>query len=111
MWKSSVGKAPEYSLEPEPPTTLVNRPGYRGPLKTPRRRFTIYELQMLASKGDEDYDKYKVSTTFHDESEEEEEVEKPKKVYKPNIKSLTLLIKIPFNEGKSRQELSMKVTW
>ena len=83
VWKSTVGKAPEYSLEPEPPTTLVNRPGYRGPLKTPRRRFTIYELQMLASKGDEDYDKYKVSTTFHDESEEEEEVEKPKKVYKP----------------------------
>jgi hypothetical protein len=52
-------------------------------MKTPWRKFTSYELQMLASKGDKDYDKYKVSTTFHEESEEEEEEEKPKKVYKP----------------------------
>eukprot|EP01050_Picozoa_sp_SAG11_P025271 SAG11_NODE_5647_length_1496_cov_2.614173_3_plen_322_part_01 len=52
VWKSKIGRAPEYSLDPNPPTTLVNRPGYQGSMKTPRRKFTIYELQRLASKGD-----------------------------------------------------------
>jgi transposase InsO family protein len=62
VFKSTVGRAPEYALEPNPPTTLVNRPGYRGNMKAPRRKFTVYELQLLARKGDPDYDKYKVST-------------------------------------------------
>ena len=99
VFKSKTGRAPEYALEPNPPTTLVNRPGYRGNMKTPRRKFTIYELQVLASKGDEDYEKYKVSTQFHEELEEEE-VEKPMKEYKPpDIVDKKIDIKF-YNSGK-----------
>eukprot|EP01046_Picozoa_sp_COSAG06_P028579 COSAG06_NODE_2584_length_6617_cov_9.409021_5_plen_419_part_00 len=38
VFKSKTGRAPEYALEPNPPTTLVNRPGYRGDMKAPRRK-------------------------------------------------------------------------
>jgi hypothetical protein len=77
VFQSKTGRAPEYALEPNPPTTLVNRPGYQGIMKTPRRKFTIYELQLLASVGDKDYNKYKISTRFHEESDEEDDEPKP----------------------------------
>ncbi len=77
VFQSKTGRAPEYALEPNPPTTLVNRPGYQGIMKTPRRKFTIYELQLLTSVGDKDYNKYKISTRFHEESDEEDDEPKP----------------------------------
>jgi hypothetical protein len=52
-----------YILEPNPPTTIVgNRPGYRGPLARGRRQFSVYELLILARKGEEHWDKIKTST-------------------------------------------------
>ena len=72
VFQSKVGRAPEYALDPNPPTTLVNRPGYQGSLKSARRKFTAYELQVLAVKGDADYDRWQVSTSFHEDSEEED---------------------------------------
>ena len=42
-------------------------------MKAPRRKFTIYELQKLASKGDPIYDKYKITKQFDDEPEPEPE--------------------------------------
>ena len=86
VWKSKVGRAPEYSLDPNPPTTLVNRPGYQGSMKAPRRKFTIYELQKLASKGDPIYDKYKITKQFDDEPEPEPEPEsQPPTLTPPDI--------------------------
>ena len=88
VWKSKVGRPHEYSLEPNPPTTLVNRDGYRGSMKAPRRKFTIYELQKLASKGDENYDKYKVTKQFDDiepEAEPEPETETDSETIAANV--------------------------
>eukprot|EP01050_Picozoa_sp_SAG11_P026971 SAG11_NODE_6659_length_1272_cov_0.735720_1_plen_142_part_00 len=41
-------------------------------MKAPRRKFTIYELQKLASKGDPDYDKYHITRQFDDPEQEPE---------------------------------------
>jgi hypothetical protein len=69
-----------YMLEPNPPTTIVgNRPGYRGPQAKGRRQFSVYELLLLARKGEKDWDGIKVSTTIEvmgkvaEESDEEED--------------------------------------
>eukprot|EP01044_Picomonas_judraskeda_P046903 COSAG03_NODE_26413_length_259_cov_0.656250_1_plen_86_part_11 len=65
-------------LEPNPPTTIVgNRPGYRGPNAKGRRQFSVYELLMVARKGEEHWNTVKTSTEVEVmgkvESEEEEE--------------------------------------
>eukprot|EP01045_Picozoa_sp_COSAG04_P030506 COSAG04_NODE_5325_length_1655_cov_105.250000_2_plen_455_part_01 len=52
-----------YMLEPNPPTTIVgNRPGYRGPQAKGRRQFSVYELLLIARKGEKNWDGVKVST-------------------------------------------------
>ena len=83
-----------YMLEPNPPTTIVgNRPGYRGPNAKGRRQFSVYELLMLARKGEKHWDDIKVSTTIEvmgkvaEESDEEEEPDAqgiPTNSQKPN---------------------------
>ena len=67
-----------YMLEPNPPTTIVgNRPGYRGAQARGRRQFSVYELQILARKGEKHWDEIKTSTEIEVmgklESEEEED--------------------------------------
>ena len=102
VWKSKVGRPHEYSLEPNPPTTLVNRDGYRGSMKAPRRKFTIYELQKLAAKGDENYDKYKVTKQFDDiEPEAEPEPETEPEVEPPDIVGILIDVKFYSSGNKS----------
>ena len=82
-----------YMLEPNPPTTIVgNRPGYRGPNAKGRRQFSVYELLMIARKGEKNWDNVKVSTEIEvmnkiaeEEDEEDTKVTKgiPTKGQKP----------------------------
>ena len=103
VWNSKVGRAPEYSLEPNPPTTLVNRPGYQGPLKEPRRKFTIYELQKLAEKGDKNYGEYTVTTQAAvDDIELEDDESDTVPVYKsPDIIKKKIQVKFYDSASKS----------
>jgi hypothetical protein len=52
VFHSKVGRAPQYALEPNPPTTIVNRPGYQGTMKSARRKFSVYELQVIGRIGE-----------------------------------------------------------
>ena len=71
-----------YILEPNPPTTIVgNRPGYRGPLARGRRQFSVYELLIVARKGEEHWKTIKTATEIEIlgkvESEDEDEPDPP----------------------------------
>ena len=53
VFQSKVGRAPQYALEPNPPTTIVgNRPGYQGAGARGRRKFSVYELQVIGRIGE-----------------------------------------------------------
>jgi transposase InsO family protein len=92
VFQSKVGRAPMYSLEPNPPTTIVgNRPGYKGESKSARRRFSVYELQVVGRLGEKHSESIAVSRSVDTQNkiaeEEPEPVKgKPTKAQKPPVK-------------------------
>ena len=66
VFQSKVGRAPQYALEPNPPTTIVgNRPGYQGAGARGRRKFSVYELQVIGRKGEAGSDAIPVSKSVN----------------------------------------------
>jgi hypothetical protein len=61
VFQSKVGRAPQYALDPNPPTTIVNRPGYQGTMKSARRKFSVYELQVIGRIGEKHSETIEVS--------------------------------------------------
>eukprot|EP01043_Picozoa_sp_COSAG02_P036068 COSAG02_NODE_2621_length_8402_cov_12.631218_5_plen_534_part_00 len=65
VFQSRVGRPPQYALEPNPPTTIVgNRPGYRGSMKSARRKFSVYELQVVGRLGEKHSESIAVSRSI-----------------------------------------------
>ena len=79
VFQSRVGRAPQYALEPNPPTTIVgNRPGYRGSMKSARRKFSVYELQVIGRKGEKHSESIRVSSSIDTANKVVEEAEPAK---------------------------------